>query len=140
MNISIRSLTRKYRSTYALDHVSLDVAPGQIIVLLGPNGAGKTTLLRCLSGIVAPDSGHVTYDGEVFNRGRVDLRRRLSFLPDFPPFFGKLTVARQIGMIVRLYNADKDGFAARVVNHLRELDILATVDSPVAQLSRGQIY
>lgn len=140
MNIVINSLTKKYKSIYALDRVSLDIPAGQIIALLGPNGAGKTTLLRCLSGIVAQDAGHVTYDGERFHRGRIDLRRRFSFIPDFPLLFPRLSVARQIGAVVRLYQADSNGFASQAVRHLAEFDILTNIDAPIVQLSRGQMY
>jgi|SRR5581483_3547195 len=140
MDIAINALTKKYKSIYALDRVSIDIKPGQIVAVLGPNGAGKTTLLRCLSGIVAPDSGHIIYDGEFFNRGRVDLRRRLNFLPDFPLLFPAMSVARQIGMIAHLYGLDQNGVGVKVVNHLRELDLLPYIDTPIQQLSRGQIY
>lgn len=56
MKIELRSVVKSYRSVRALDHVSLEIGPGQIVSLLGPNGAGKTTVLRCLSGIAAPDN------------------------------------------------------------------------------------
>lgn len=70
--------------TPALADVSLDFEPGEIVAVLGPNGAGKTTLLRCLIGVAAPDSGEIRCDGEVFQRDRIDLRKRMFFLPDFP--------------------------------------------------------
>ena len=65
MKIETRALTKRYGGTRALDRVSLEIQPGQIVSLLGPNGAGKSTLLRCLAGIVGPDSGQVYYDDEL---------------------------------------------------------------------------
>jgi ABC-type multidrug transport system ATPase subunit len=87
LRIDIRSLTKSFGHTSALDSVSLSVAPGRIVAMLGANGAGKTTLLRCLAGIAAADSGEILYDGEPFRRDRVDLRQRLFLLPDFPFVF-----------------------------------------------------
>jgi NitT/TauT family transport system ATP-binding protein len=58
------SLTfRGARITTALDHLSLDVAPREVVALIGPNGCGKSTLLRILAGLIAPDEGSVTIDG-----------------------------------------------------------------------------
>jgi ABC-type multidrug transport system ATPase subunit len=140
MEISIKDLSKRYGKVMALDHVSLDFEPGQIVVLLGSNGAGKTTLLRCMAGISAPDSGTINYDGEIFRRDRVDLRRRFFFLPDFPFLFPQTRMIRHIGMVLRLYRADAPGVEERVVDLLREFDLLPLAESPMSALSRGQAY
>ena len=58
------SLTfRGARTTTALEHLSLEVAPREVVALIGPNGCGKSTLLRILAGLIAPDAGSVTIDG-----------------------------------------------------------------------------
>ena len=82
MQIALESLSKRYTKVRALDNVSLEINPGQIISILGPNGAGKTTLLRCLSGIAAPTSGQIRYDGERFFRGNMAVRRQIAYLPD----------------------------------------------------------
>jgi len=140
MQIVLQSVSKRFGSQHALEEVSLTVEPGQIVAVVGPNGAGKTTLLRCLSAIAAPDSGQIFYDGERFNRGRVDLRKRLCFLPDFPVVFPSLTVVRQIAMILGLYGIEGDAAAAEVTQHLYEFDLLPLIDSQIGHLSRGQIY
>ena len=140
MQIALDSLTKRFGALSALERISLTVQPGQVVAILGPNGAGKTTLLRCLSAIVAPDGGRIYYDGEQFNRGRIDLRQRLSFLPEFPVIFPQLSVARHIAMVLGLYNRDGESSASAVTEHLKELDLLPAIDTPVGELSRGQIY
>lgn len=140
MEIVLDSVSKRFGSLRALEDVSLTIAPGQIVAVVGPNGAGKTTLLRCLSAIAAPDAGRILYDGERFNRGRVDLRSRLSFLPDFPIVFPGLSVARHIAMVLGLYSIEGENAATQVTQHLHEFDLLPSVDTPVGQLSRGQIY
>ena len=52
-------LVERFESTIAVDHVDLELHPGEVRGLLGPNGAGKTTLLRMLFGLVAPDAGSI---------------------------------------------------------------------------------
>ena len=140
MQIELVSLTKRFGSLKALDQVSLRFEPGQVVAILGANAAGKTTLLRCLAAILAPDAGHIYYDSEKFDRGRIDLRKRLSFLPDFPIVFPRLTVARHIAMTLQLWGVDSRETAGTVTRHLGEFDLLHTIDTPVGQLSRGQIY
>jgi ABC-type multidrug transport system ATPase subunit len=140
MRIELNGVLKSFRAMRALDHVSLELVPGQIVSLLGSNGAGKTTILRCLAGIAAPDRGRILFDGEEFHRGRLDLRSRLYFMPDFPFLFWQKSVIRNIAMILRLYNADGAGAEARVLELLRTFDLLPLALRPVLSLSRGQLY
>ena len=140
MRIELRGVLKTYRGVRALDHASLNIEPGQIVSLLGPNGAGKTTLLRCLAGIAALDKGGVYLDEREFRRDQMDLRRRLHFLPDFPLHFWDQSVLRNIGIILRVFGADKEGAENRVLELLREFDLLPLALRPVNSLSRGQSY
>ncbi len=140
MNIELRGVTKSYRSIHALDHVSLLAEPGQIISLLGPNGAGKTTLIRCLAGIARADKGGVYYDEQEFHRDRMDLRRRLHLLPDFPHLFWDQSILRNISIILHLFDADGDGTKERVLALLQDFDLLPLALRPVQSLSRGQAY
>lgn len=140
MKIELRDVLKVYSATRALDRVSLQIDPGQIVALLGPNGAGKTTLLRCLCGLAAPDRGEILFDEEPFKRSRLDLRRRLSFLPDFPPLFWNHSAIDHIALVVRWYEADRPDLEDRVVDLLKKFDLLAMAHLPVEMLSRGQMY
>ena len=63
-SLTFEAVSRRYGEKLALDHVSLDVAPGEILCLLGPSGCGKTTLLRIAAGVERPSSGRVLIDGQ----------------------------------------------------------------------------
>ncbi len=140
MKVAIRNVTKRYGKTRALDNVTLEFEPGEIVSVLGPNGAGKTTLLRCLAGIVGPDEGAVYYDEREFRRNDLATRKRFFFLPDFPFLFWGQPVLRNIGIILRIYEADGPGTEDRVFGLMREFDLLTLANSPVERLSRGQAY
>ena len=61
--LSVRGVSVRFGGIVALDGVSFDVAPGQIVGLIGPNGAGKTTLFNCLSRLYVPDRGDILFEG-----------------------------------------------------------------------------
>lgn len=140
MKIEFRSVTKSYGNTRALDRASFEIPPGCLVALLGANGAGKTTLLRCLAGVAGPDSGVVQFDDKPFHRDQLDVRRQIMFLPDTPVAFWEMTVVRHIGMVLRLHEADRPGVEARVLELLREFDLLPSAELPLLALSRGQLY
>lgn len=140
MKIELLGVTRSFGSLPVLDQVSLTVEPGQIVALLGANGSGKTTLFRCMAGILRLDQGEFRCDGELFRRDRVDLRRRMFFLPDFPAVLPEMTLIQHIEMVVQLYQCDQPGIEESVIALLREFDLLPLVDCSLGTVSRGQSY
>jgi ABC-type multidrug transport system ATPase subunit len=140
MRITLENVSKKYGPVKALNPTTLDFDSGQIVAVLGPNGAGKTTLLRCLSTISSPSRGKILWDGERLTRARLDLRRRLMFMPDFPPLYGDLTVLRHLALMLQIYGCETQGREAEVVEVLRDLDLLTLCDTLVGRLSRGQGY
>jgi ABC-type branched-subunit amino acid transport system ATPase component len=70
--LEVRALTRSYYGVHALRGVDLSVAEGRITGLIGPNGAGKTTVFNCISGLVPPDGGSVSFGGRAITGWRPD--------------------------------------------------------------------
>lgn len=140
VQIELSRVSKKYDGNLALNNASLLLAPGQVVALIGLNGAGKTTLLRCLSGIVSPSRGQVLYDGQVFRRDRIELRKRLMFLPDFPAMYAHMTALEHVALMARVYGRDPRALEEPLLRVLGELDLLPLAESPIARLSRGQIY
>jgi ABC-2 type transport system ATP-binding protein len=140
LHIRLEEVSKQYGKVLALDNVTLDVSPGQIIAVIGANGAGKTTLLRCLDSLVSPTKGQILFDGEPLRRDHVGMLRRLMFLPDFPIAYAHMSPLRHIAMVLRLYDKDRTKIQQQATDVLAGLDLLALIDTPLQRLSRGQIY
>jgi ABC-2 type transport system ATP-binding protein len=103
MTVRVRSATKSFGRTTALNDVDLDAGPG-VTGLLGPNGAGKTTLLRIIATVLAPDRGTVTLLGRDPARpdDRTRIRERLGYLPQDPGFHRGFTVFEFIDYVAIL--------------------------------------
>jgi osmoprotectant transport system ATP-binding protein len=98
----------------AIDDVSLEAAPGELVVLLGPSGCGKSTLMRTINRLVVPDSGTVTIDGnDVALANPVALRRGIGYVIQAVGLFPHFSVARNIGIVPDLLGWDSARIAAR---------------------------
>jgi ABC-2 type transport system ATP-binding protein len=85
--IEVQGLTKEYGRLRAVDDLSFRVAPGEVLGFLGPNGAGKTTTIRMLMGILVPSAGHAAIDGLDCQTERVEVKRKVGYLPDSPIFY-----------------------------------------------------
>src|SRR5213083_2396267 len=101
--IAVRGLTKLYGSLVAVEDLSFEVAPGEVLGLVGPNGAGKTTTLRSLVGIVRPTRGTISIGGRDLDRDPVGAKRHLAFMPDEPRLFDYLTVEEHLRFVARIY-------------------------------------
>jgi branched-chain amino acid transport system ATP-binding protein len=89
-----RAVSKRFAGIVALSDVSLEVDHGELVSVIGPNGAGKSTLFNCLSGVLQPDHGTVTFDGRSLDGLRPSRRARLGIARTFQriELFGGMTV------------------------------------------------
>lgn len=133
--ISVRNLTKSYGAAVAVDRLSFDVVPGEIVGLIGPNGAGKTSTLRCLAGIHRPTSGAVMLGGHDIVRDAVAAKRLLAFVADEPHLFEHLTVIEHVRLVARIYGVA--GVETRARDLFAELELAGRETSLPSELSRG---
>lgn len=102
--LEIRKLVKTYNGRPALQGIDLKLEKGEIYGLLGPNGAGKTTTLKILAGLISPDSGEILVNGERYHRDHSALKRKISYVPDQPFIYPKLTGEEHLHFYADLYN------------------------------------
>ena len=128
-------LCRTYGEVTAVQDLSFEAAPGEIVGLIGPNGAGKTTTLRCLSGILRPTSGQIVVGGHDMAQSPLAAKKQLAFMPDEPHLFEYMTVEEHLRLVGRLYGiADVDTRARPL---LEELELAGRERLLPGELSRG---
>ena len=142
--IRLDELTKDYavgfwrkRPFRALDRLTLDVEPGEVLGLLGPNGAGKTTVLKLLMQLIYPTSGRA----EILGRpaGSVDVKRRLGFLPETPYFYDNLTAEELLGYFASLFGYRADERQRRVSQLLDQVGIGAQRRTQLRKFSKGML-
>ncbi len=153
--LEVRDLVKGFGGLRAIDHCSLEVAPGTITGLIGPNGAGKTTLFNIMTGFIAPDSGRVYFRGrditnlpahEIFNA-------KLCRTFQIPREHFSMTVLENLMLVPsgqageRIWNtwfrpgkvrAEEERLVAQAEDVLKILEITHMRDTPAGQLSGGQ--
>ena len=133
--IRVSELRKRFRTTQALDGVSLDIPQGEFFGLLGPNGAGKTTLISILAGLARADSGRAAIMGHDVVRDYRQARRALGVVPQelvYDPFFNvRETLRIQSGYFGLRHN---DGWVDEIMHHL---DLTQHADKNTQNLSGG---
>jgi len=76
--LSVRSLVKKFGGLTAVNHVSLDVHPGEVVGLVGDNGAGKSTLIKMIAGVYQPTEGEIYFEGRQVHIGNPAQARELA--------------------------------------------------------------
>ena len=134
------TLSKSYRGRTVLDQVNLELGRGEIVGLLGPNGAGKTTTFYIIVGLIAPDSGQVRLSGEDITHLPMYKRARsgISYLPQEPSVFRKLTVQENLRSIAETLNISAAEREALTTDLLEEFGIDSLRDQGAYTLSGGE--
>lgn len=137
MAVSIRAteLTKLYGERPVVDHLNLEIAPGEIFGLLGPNGAGKTTTILMLLGLIEPTSGQLEILGHDPRRYPLEVKRMVGFLPDAVGFYDTMTGRENLRFTARL-NGVTDP-EPRLDELLGRVGLASAADQPAGEYSRG---
>jgi ABC-2 type transport system ATP-binding protein len=125
-------------ASIALENVSLNAAPGRILVLLGPNGSGKTTTLKLISSILLPDSGRVLIGGADTKTDSVHARRQVGFaVANERSFFPRLSARENLDFFAALEDIPRAQRPKRIAEVLESVDLMDAADTLVMKFSSG---
>ena len=138
--LSVENLCKSYRNRQVVKNVSIKVKRGEIVGLLGPNGAGKTTTFYIVVGLIPSDEGCVFLGNEDVTKSPMHLRaiKGISYLPQEPSVFRKLTVEENIIAVTETMNLSRFEGKKKARALLRELNILHIKNARAHALSGGE--
>ncbi|HUI42494.1 MAG TPA: ATP-binding cassette domain-containing protein [Terriglobia bacterium] len=135
--IEVEQIEKKFGDFTAVDHVSFDVAQGEIFGLLGPNGAGKSTLIRMLTTLIEPTSGTARVNGFDIRQHPNDVRKCIGVIPQAATSDLDLSLEENLMIFAKLYSVPREHRKRDVKELLDSVDLGSWADKPVKFLSGG---
>ena len=137
--IEVLSLTRRFNSLVAVDHLTFTCASGSTFGLLGPNGAGKSTLIKMLTTLLPPSEGTARIAGCDLVQHPEDVRRKIGYVSQMLSADGDLTGYENLLISAKLYGMPRSERARRIAQALEFMELAQAADKLVRQYSGGMI-
>jgi len=135
--IKTEHLTKHYDALIAVEDVSFQVGPGEVLGFLGPNGAGKTTTMRMIAGFVTPTSGRASICGHDVDDEPLAAKAALGYLPEGAPSYGEMTVRHFLDFIADLRALHGAQRSARLNHVIEHLQLQSVLEQTIDTLSKG---
>lgn len=135
--IATRNLTKNYGAKAAVKNISFTVEKGELFAYLGPNGSGKSTTIKMLMGLLEPTEGSVEILGEAMDLNNMELKRKISFVPDTPDIIGKLTGFEYLNFVASVYKMDKETYETKRNEFVNMFELQNDLGTLVEEYSHG---
>jgi ABC-2 type transport system ATP-binding protein len=135
--IDVEHLSKVYGSTTAIQDVTFQAEPGEILGLLGPNGAGKTTTMRVLSGYLPASKGTARVAGYEVHENPMAVRQRIGYLPETPPLYPEMTVEDYLNFVARIKGVSAGDRATKIDSALTRCTLQEKRKVHIRKLSKG---
>ena len=135
--IRTEHLTKHYDSLTAVEDVSFEVGPGEVLGFLGPNGAGKTTTMRMLAGFIVPTSGRASICGHDVESEPLAAKAALGYLPEGAPLYGEMTVRQFLAFVADLRALEGERRRTRLAHVIEHLQLQSVLEQTIETLSKG---
>ncbi len=138
--LEVKALQKSYGKKVVIKNIDLYVSTSEIVGLLGPNGAGKTTTFYSILGLVRPEGGRILLDNQdigdlpMYQRAR----RGISYLPQEPSIFRKLSVEDNLRAVLEIKGLNKDEIETELKSLLREFNLTEFAKRDGYKLSGGE--
>jgi ABC-2 type transport system ATP-binding protein len=133
--IEVRDLVKRFGTKTVVDHVSMNVAEGEIVGFLGPNGSGKTTTIRIMCGLLTPDEGGGRVLGYDLRTESLKIKNEVGYMTQRFSFYEDLTIAENLAFVARLYRLKP--VAEHVTRTVEDLGLTSRKDQLAGTLSGG---
>lgn len=131
--LSVKNLKKYYGKVKAVDGISFEIYPGEVVGLIGPNGAGKSTTLKTIMGLLRKTEGEIKVCGYDYKDEEAKLK--LAYIPETPDIYHMLTVWEHMKFIALAYNLSN--WEEEALKYLEAYDLLDKKEELGANLSKG---
>jgi len=135
--ISLKNVYKYFGTKCAVRDLSLEIRPGEIFAFLGPNGAGKTTTIKMIVGLLRPSGGSISVLGYDMAEKAILAKESLSYVPDQPYLYEKLTGREFLHFIADIYRLEGDVGDFKVEQAIEVFDLEEFVDQLAENYSHG---
>ena len=135
--IELEDVTKTYGTKLAVDRLTLHIERGEVFAFLGPNGAGKTTTIKLLCGLLFPTKGKVRIGGFDLENEGDKARQLISYVPDQPYLYEKLTGREFLQFIADMYGLEREHGRRRIGEMIDLFGLAAFVDDLTERYSHG---
>ncbi len=136
MSIVVKNISKLYGTQKALDQVSFEVKPGEVVGFLGPNGAGKSTMMKIITGYIPPSSGEVWVNGLDVIENEQLVKSQIGYLPESNPLYQDMYIREYLHFVAGLYKL-KTNRSNRVDEVIELVGLQAEMHKKIAFLSKG---
>ncbi len=135
--IIAHELSRHFGDIVAVDRLSFEIAPGEVLGFLGPNGAGKTTAMRMITGFLTPTAGSVSVCGHDVVSASLAARQHIGYLPEGAPCYADMEVRDFLCFIAETRGLRGRELRAEVLKSLAVVDLESVAEQRIMTLSKG---
>ena len=135
--ISVKNLSKFYDHFRAVDNLSFDIAPGNIVGFLGPNGAGKSTTMKMLTGFLPPSEGEIFIKERSIDSDAKAIQRDIGYLPEGAPAYGDMTVWQFLHFIADVRRLKGAHRKERLYDVIHRVELGDVLNRPIDNLSKG---
>jgi ABC-2 type transport system ATP-binding protein len=135
--ISVKNLFKSFNGFQAVDDLSFDIIPGDVVGFLGPNGAGKSTTMKMLTGFLLPTSGDIYISDLSFEHCALEIKKKIGYLPEGAPAYGDMTPLQFLNFIAQIRGYKGADKSARIEKVVKQVELHGVLDKPIENLSKG---
>jgi len=135
--IKIKNLSKKFGHLTAVDDISFEVKPGEVLGFLGPNGAGKSTTMKMITGFLTPTTGNVEVCGFDVTEKSIDAKKCIGYLPEGAPSYGEMTPVQYLEFIAQVRQLTGQNKIDRNKEVIQCLHLDKVLNQSIETLSKG---
>jgi ABC-2 type transport system ATP-binding protein len=135
MSLNVQAISKKFDQFTAVDSLSFNIQPGEIVGFLGPNGAGKSTTLKMIAGCLIPDTGSIKLSDMDVQKDEVAYKKNIGYLPESNPLYEDLFVVEYLNFLASVHAIPKP--SKRIQEVIEQTGLQSMQQKKIGFLSKG---